>query len=89
MYDAERATIEVFRIKFDQQLAERTPEARATAAQYMNALSAFVDAFNDGPGADSHQMGSDTTGALSRIEENVVWAETERHRVRTALNSIA
>lgn len=89
MYDAEKATIEALRLQFDRQVAARQPEARTTATEYMAALTAFVDAFNNGPGADPHQMGDDTTGALNRIEDHVVWAEAERHRVRKALNSIA
>ncbi len=89
MYDAEKATIEALRLQFDQQVAARLPEARTTAMEYMAALDAFVDAFNDGPGADPRQMANDTTGELNRIEDHVVWAEAERHRVRAALNAIA
>jgi hypothetical protein len=89
MYDAEKATMEALRLRFDRQLAARKPEARTTATEYMAALAAFVDAFNDGPGADPQQMAHDTTGALSRIEDDVVRAEAERHRVRTALSTIA
>jgi len=88
MYDAEKATIQALRLQFDRQVEAREPEARATAAEYMAALTAFVDAFNEGPGADSLQMARDTTGALSRVEADVVLAEAERHRVRTALNTI-
>jgi hypothetical protein len=89
MYDAELATIEALRLQFERQLAAREPEARTIGKQYMAALAVFVDAFNDGPGADPRLMGEDTTGTLRRIEERVEWAEAERHRVRKALNAIA
>lgn len=89
MFDEKKAVIDALRLRFDRQLAAREPEARATAVEYMAALTAFVDAFNEGPGADSRQMAHDTTGALSRIEDEVVLAEAERHRVRAALNTIA
>lgn len=89
MFDAEKATIETLRLEFERQVAAREPEARTTATEYMAALTAFVDAFNDGPGAHPREMSHDTTGTLSRIEDHVVWAEAERHRVRMALNTIA
>ncbi|MDQ3605307.1 MAG: hypothetical protein M3418_03850 [Gemmatimonadota bacterium] len=88
MFDAEKATIETLRLQFERQVAAHQPEARTTAAEYMAALTAFVDAFNDGPGSDPGEMAHDTTGTLNRIEDHVVWAEAERHRVRTALNTI-
>jgi hypothetical protein len=89
MYDSEKATMEALRLELERQLADRAPEARATAMKYMNALAAFVDAFNEGPGADPRQMGHDTTGALTRIEDEVVLAEAERHRVRAVLGTMA
>jgi hypothetical protein len=88
MYDSEKDTMETLRLEFERHLAARDPEARATAAEYMTALTAFVDAFNDGPGADPRRMSQDTTGTLIRIEADVVRAEAERHRVRTALGTI-
>jgi hypothetical protein len=89
MYDSEKAEMEALRLRFERQVAAREPEARATGTEYMAALAAFVDAFNDGPGADPRQMGQDTTGTLNRMEDDVVRAEAERHRVRTALNAVA
>jgi hypothetical protein len=89
MYDSEKATIEKLRVQFESQLADRDGDVRETAEQYMAALSVLIDAFNEGPGADSLKMGHDTTGALSRIEADVVGAEAERHRVRAALNGVA
>ncbi len=89
MYDAEKATIEALRLQFERQVAAREPETRTTATEYMAALNAFVDAFNNGPGADPRAMAHDTTGALNRIETDVAWAEAERHRVRAALSTIA
>jgi hypothetical protein len=89
MYDSEKATMETLRLKFERRVAAREPEARTTAMEYMTALAAFVDVFNNGPGADPRQMGHDTTGALNRIEAEVVRAEAERHRVRTALSTMA
>jgi hypothetical protein len=89
MYEVEQASVEQFRLKFAQQVEAGEPSARATGSAYMVALGTFVDAFNNGPGADSQRMGSDTTGMLCRIEEHVVWAEGERHRVRKALSTLA
>lgn len=88
MYDAEKATIETLRLQFDRQLATRDHDVRTTAAEYVAALTVLIDAFNNGPGADSRKMGHDTTGALNRIEADVVWAEAERHRVRAELNTV-
>ena len=89
MYDSERATMETVRIRFEKQIADHGPDARSTAAEYMTALGAFMDRFNNGPGADSRRMGADTTGTLHRLEDDVVWAEGERHRVRRVLDTIA
>jgi hypothetical protein len=88
MYDSEKAKIDVLRLRFDHELATRVPEVRATAAEYVAALSVLIDAFNNGPGADANQMSHDTTGTLNRIESDVVWAEAERHRVRAELNTV-
>ena len=89
MYEANQAHIEGIKIQFDRQVAQHSPEARGTAERYLVVLTDFVDLFNNGPGADSRLMGLDTTGALSRAEEYVEWAEHERHRVRRALLSVA
>jgi hypothetical protein len=89
MYDAEKATIDALRLRFERQLAARDLEVRATAAEYTAALAVLIDAFNNGPGADSRKMSHDTTGTLNRIEADVVWAEAERHRVRAELNTVA
>jgi hypothetical protein len=89
MYDLEQDTMEALRLRFERQLAAREPEAGATAREYMDALTAFVEAFNDGPGADPYRMAHDTTGALNRIEADVVRAEAERHRVRSSLATLA
>jgi len=55
----------------------------------MAALGVFVDAFNNGPGADTRVMDVDTTGTLGRIEESVELAEAERHRVRRAIGTLS
>ena len=62
MYDSERATMETVRIRFEKQIADHGPDARSTAAEYMTALGAFMDRFNNGPGADSRRMGADIIG---------------------------
>jgi hypothetical protein len=89
MYDSEKAVMETIRVKFERQVAGRDAAARTTAMEYMAALKSFVDAFNDGPGADPRQMEHDTTGTLSGIEADVVLAEAERHRVRKLLTAIS
>jgi hypothetical protein len=89
MYDEEKATIELLRLRFERQLAARDLEVRTTAAEYVAALSVLIDAFNNGPGADSRRMSHDTTGTLNRIESDVVRAEAERHRVRAELYTVA
>jgi hypothetical protein len=88
MFDAEIATMEECRVKFEKEFEARAPATRASGKGYIDALTAFVERFNKGPGADSRRMGSDTTGTLDRVEDHVVWAEGERHRVRKALNDI-
>jgi hypothetical protein len=88
MYDAEKATIDTLRLQFERQLASRDVEVSTTASKYVAALSVLIDAFNNGPGADSQTMSHDTTGTLNRIEADVVWAEAERHRVRAELNTV-
>lgn len=85
MYEAEISTMEGYRVRLEREHASADPKAHATAAAYIASLSAFVDAFNNGPGADTYRMGHDTTGALHRLEDHVVWAEGERHRVRHAM----
>jgi len=89
MYDAELNTIETCRLAWERHSAAHAPGARATAGRYMDALGALIDAFNQGPGADPRRMDGDTTGALSRAEDEVEWAEAERHRVRKALRALA
>ena len=88
MYDSEISTIEHYRVQFDQECSSHDPDARTTGTAYLSALGALVDAFNCGAGADADLMGHDTTGTLSRVEERVVWAETERHRVRQAMSML-
>ncbi|HEX8433132.1 MAG TPA: hypothetical protein VF625_17725 [Longimicrobium sp.] len=86
MYDAEISTMEQCRVRFEREHASGDSGARATAAEYLASLGAFVDAFNNGPGADAYRMGHDGTGTLKRVEDHVVWAEAERHRVRHAMD---
>jgi hypothetical protein len=88
MYDSELDAMNTLRLAFERQLAAGEPEVRSTAMEYMTALATFVDAFNDGPGADPRRMGHDTTGALNRVAADVVRAEAERHRVRAVLNTL-
>ena len=85
MYDSEISTMEECRVRLEREQASSDPKAGATAAAYLVALGAFVDAFNHGPGADTYRMGHDSTGTLHRVEDHVVWAEAERHRVRHAM----
>ncbi|HEX8673279.1 MAG TPA: hypothetical protein VF710_15400 [Longimicrobium sp.] len=85
MYEAEISSIEEQRVQLAWEQASADPQARATAATYIASLGAFVDDFNNGPGADTYRMGHDTTGALRRLADHVVWAEAERHRVRRAM----
>jgi hypothetical protein len=85
MYEAEISTIEEQRVRLEQEHASADPNERATAAAYLASLGAFVDDFNNGPGADTYRMGHDTTGALHRLADHVVWAEAERLRVRHAM----
>jgi hypothetical protein len=87
MYDAEISSMEEYRVRLEREQASADPHARTTAGEYLVALGVFVDAFNNGPGADAYRMGHDTTGALHRVEDHVVWAEAERHRVRHAIAS--
>jgi hypothetical protein len=89
MYESEKATMETLRTKFEREIAARDSVARTTATAYLAALNAFVDAFNDGPGADPRQMGHDSTGVLSGVEAEVVLAEAERHRVRKLLTTVS
>lgn len=85
MYEAEISSIEEHRVRLEREHASADPKAHETAAVYLASLSDFVNGFNNGPGADTYRMGHDTTGALRRLEERVVWAEAERHRVRHAM----
>jgi hypothetical protein len=89
MYEENRAEIDQIKARFDRQIEQQSVEARRTADEYLTALGNFVEAFNNGPGADAHLMNEDTTGELHRVEDRVAWAELERHRVRRALLSIA
>lgn len=88
MFDAENARIEELRLQFEKQVQARLPTVRATATEYMAALTVLVDGYHAGPGALSSQMAHDTTGAANRMEADVVAAEAERHRVRRILDDV-
>jgi len=89
MYDAERARLEDLRARFDGAAAERAPDTRAVADEYLEALTQFIRSFDSGPAADPAVAHLDTTGQLGRAEELEEWAEGERHRVRRALADFA
>lgn len=85
MYDAEKARLEEVRARFDRAAAERAPDARAVADEYLAALTEFIRAVDSGPAGDPAVAHVDTTGQVGRLEEMEAWAEGERHRVRRAL----
>ena len=85
MYDAERARIQEVRTRFEREVAEHSPTTLTTAREYLDALTQFLTTFNEGPGGDPRLLGLDTTGELSRLEEQARWAEEERGRVRRIL----
>ena len=89
MYESRKADIDTMRARFDREIAERLPAARATAHEYLGMLTALIDKVESGPVGDPRLAELDTTGALSRVEELEEWAEKERHRVRRALMDIA
>ena len=77
MYESRKADIDTMRARFDREIAERLPAARATAHEYLGMLTALIDKVESGPVGDPR---------LAELEE---WAEKERHRVRRALMDIA
>ena len=85
MYAENRAEIDRLGKDFERQLSERASTARTAGEEYLGALTALIDAYNDGPAAEPQLLALDTTGELKRVEEYVVWAEQERHRVRRSL----
>lgn len=85
MYDAEKARLEELRGRFDRAAAERAPDARAVADEYLAALTEFIRAVDSGPVGDPAVAHVDTTGQVGKLEEMEEWAEAERHRVRRAL----
>ena len=89
MYERRRDEIEELRVRFDRDLAERSPAARTTGKEYLEALGALIQTVEEGPAADPQLSGLDTTGELIRADEFEQWAEQERHRVRRALTDIA
>ena len=88
MYDRRRAEIDAMRARFDREVADRQPGARATAEEYLDMLTDLIDTVESGPVADPRIADLDTTGELNRVEEFEEWAEKERHRVRRALAEI-
>jgi hypothetical protein len=88
MYEAEKDTIDRLRRRFEKDVSERTPEARTSGEAYLDALTSFIRTYNDGPAGDPGLARVDTTGELSRVEDQASWAEVERHRVRKALMDI-
>lgn len=76
------------RERFDREVEDRLPSARATAEEYLGMLSELIDTVEEGPVADPNLTNLDTTGSLTRAEEFEAWAERERHRVRRALADI-
>ena len=88
MYDSKKATVDDARRRFDSLLDQRAPEARGAGERYLDALTDLIDTFSSGPAADARVMELDTTGELSRTEDQVEWAEQERHRVRRAMRDL-
>ena len=91
MYDYRRDQIEKFRLRFEEQRANGSAQDTLDAAkEYLDALTDFIRAYNDGPAGDPHIASRiDTTGELSRVEDHAEWAEQERHRVRKVVSGIA
>jgi hypothetical protein len=88
MYEAKKDRIDRLHTRFDREVADRDPMARRTGQEYLEALSDFIRTYDDGPAGDPKVAGVDTTGELTRVEEQAAWAEQERHRVRRALNDV-
>lgn len=88
MYEVEKARLEELRTRFDRAAAERAPDTRAVAGEYLEALTEFIRSFDEGPAADPTIAQEDTTGQLRRLEELSEWAEAERHRVRRSLADV-
>jgi hypothetical protein len=88
MYESKKDDIDRLRRRFERDAAQRAPEARRAGEEYLQALTDFIRIYDEGPAGDPMVSGVDTTGELSRVEEQAEWAEQERHRVRRALNDI-
>jgi hypothetical protein len=88
MYDAEKARVDEAARRFQRLVDRGDPDARAAGEDYLDALTDLIQAFDSGPGAEVRVMELDTTGALTRTEDHVAWAEGERHRVRKALRDL-
>jgi hypothetical protein len=88
MYDSKKAHINDLRIQFDREVEEQARTARDTGREYMNALTDFLQIFDEGAGADMRLRDIDTTGELGRLEGQAEWAEEERLRVRRTLDGL-
>lgn len=88
MYERRHAEIDQMRVRFEKEIADRSPTARQTAEQYLEMLTDLISTVESGPVADPQLADLDTTGSLKGAEEFEVWAEAERHRVRRALADI-
>ena len=88
MYERRHAEIEQMRVRFDQEIADRSPSARKTAERYLEMLTDLISTVESGPVADPKLAELDTTGSIKEAEEFELWAEAERHRVRRALADI-
>ena len=87
MYEHAKSRIDEIRRRFEADVDARSMNMEETGREYLEALTAFVDDYNHGPGADPRLVGLDTTGQLGRVEDEVEWAEDERRRVRKLLSS--
>ena len=88
MYDAKKARVSEERERFNRLADDGLPGARAAGEAYLASLADLIDTFHDGPAADPRVMEADTTGELSRTEDEVASAEQERHRVTRKLRDM-
>ena len=87
MYEHAKSRIDETRRRFEAEVDSHSRNMEETGREYLEALTAFVDDYNHGPGSDPRLVGLDTTGQLGRAEDDVEWAEDERRRVRRILSS--
>jgi hypothetical protein len=88
MFNDKKSSIDQARRRFESEMESGSGEARRRGEEYMESLEDYLRVFGQGPAADSHLAGLDTTGQVHETEDYADWVWRETRRVRGVLREL-